>query len=319
MPRDALVPGTRGLRIAAVLVFAIAAACTELRPGTDINDVLPDSGGRGPADGSSAGDAAGGDASSRDAAGADASARDGDGGDAGIDDAGDSGVPECVPDFGRACARAGFCGATYDCSGDCVGGVGPPPCTCSAPACQLDSNLWSSCSDPADLGDPCGCGGSIDCGGACAGSTPLPTCECGTPTCSGCVGGSCAENSTCTQGQCLCTVEECTVGGATSCSQGAIYTCSVDAYGCGRLTSPQACQYGCVEGAPACNSCHPSTGQACEVECTCEPCNAGSVAPGNWQCDGTCAVTGACTCVNVCCGLFECARRPGDGSDPPDL
>ncbi len=302
-----------------------AAACTELKSGNELRSVISDTGlsDRDARPGLDAfelpdthGDAGFADALfQRDAddfsdAEPQPDATEGDAtepGDAEVDDqgydGGDTGVPECVPQQGSACSAPGLCGATYDCFGNCAGGAAPPPCNCSMPICQLD-NTWTACNDPMNFGQSCdttnSCGGTFDCSGACIGGAPLPSCQCGTPTCAGCMGGTCDVSSTCTNGQCTCVVNDCTVNGASYCVSNAIQQCTVDQYACGSLAVIELCTFGCQNNAPSCD-CSPALGQYCAVElCFCQ---CGDFErPGEIQCDGSCASTSFCLpiCRDAC-------------------
>jgi hypothetical protein len=276
-------------------VMLVITGCTKLRPGSDFNPVLLDTGTN--AQDAGARDLGAEDRSLREEAGpTDTDTPDAEPGDDGTFDAGDLGI-ECVPEKGQPCFAEGICGATYDCFGSCTGGTQAPPCACAQLTCD-PNNQWSACPDPPDYGTSCdtptSCGGQIDCAGACAGGTALPMCQCGTPTCAGCVGGTCDFNSTCTNGQCTCTVNDCTMNG-TYCWAGALQTCTVDSYLCGAYSNPMMCMFGCTDFAPEC-ACSPETGFYCAYS-TCF-CSCGDFErPGTVQCDGTCDPDSGCAII----------------------
>jgi hypothetical protein len=343
LPRALLI---RRLLLAPLIAIAAAglAGCPSLKSGADLRsaDGPPIShigdGGALPSDDAAfiEGDAASSDdaASStglEDAAFTDAAALDAAIGDGSVLDAGDSGILDaaprdgsigqdalpsdgmCSPLSGQRCARAGFCGSVYDCSGSCGGGVPEPACACSPPTCQSDGH-WSACPAPQNFGAPCdtttACGGRIGCDGlTCEGGSPYPVCQCGTPTCSGCQGGTCDVNSSCMSGNCVCTSNNCGCGGVGStqcgyCVSNALLNCGVDAYGCGALSNvAMICQFGCSDGAPAC-TCSPNANTACSAgPCGC--CCGNFDLPGTIQCDGTCAPSQDCTtaCSTFCAGI----------------
>ncbi|MFH1808126.1 MAG: hypothetical protein ABIJ09_05240 [Pseudomonadota bacterium] len=253
-------------------------------------------------------------------------------------DSSGGGDSSCSGHAGELCARPGFCGARFDCSGTCVGGFTADPCPqCGTRTCESLLN-WSEC-----LGGTCGahsacnpstgsclctvaeCAGSYCCSGDLCGcdvdaygcgartgvveNCPSKLCSgnppaCETPPCDVNCGGCCDNTGSCQPGY---ADSACGTGGSP-CQNCQLqdnpcvdWDCSNDDCNIYSFSvNGSSCGDNNECWSTECVTCDARHDEICWLPCTCQ---IGTTATtGTYDCFGVCQEDPGCTCAQQCAG-----------------